>query len=269
MLHVDRWVTLSVVVLWRRYVRPPEPGIPILMYHSISTDPEGGISPYYRVCTSPPRFREQMALLRDGGWQVVSLAEALTGQAPPRSAVITFDDGFRDFATEAWPVLSEFGFGAMVFVATGMVGKEFTGRPCLNWGEMRELSRQGVKFGSHTVNHPRLVDLGWREIREELTDSRRRLEDEVGEPVADFCYPYRYPEDRDFGRRFTGLLEECGYRSCLTTRVGRFRGGDSPLAVPRLPVSEVDDGRLLAAKLEGAYDWLARPQRWVKAIRGL
>jgi peptidoglycan/xylan/chitin deacetylase (PgdA/CDA1 family) len=263
----DRWITLGLMLPWRRLVRSAQPGIPILMYHGISGDPEDGISPYYRVCTSPRRFRQQMQLLRAGGWKVVPLAAALEGVAPQRSVVITFDDGFRDFATSAWPVLAEFGFGAAVFVATGMVGGEFKGRPCLSWDEIRGLSREGVRFGSHTVHHARLVELGWAEVREELADSRRRLEDELGEPVVDFCYPYRFPEGREFRRRFRDLLQECGYRSCLTTRLGRFRPGDSPLAVPRLPVSEVDDGRLLAAKLSGAYDWLAWPQRLVKAVR--
>ncbi len=264
----ERWITLGLVLPWQRFVRAPGPGIPILMYHSISEDPEEGVSPYYRVCTSPPRFRRQMELLRDGGWNVVPLAEALAGPVPERSVVITFDDGFRDFATEAWPVLQDLRFPATVYLATGMVGASFRGRPCLGWGEVRTLEGQGVSFGSHTVNHPRLVELQWGDIRRELVDSRRRLEDELGRPVEDFCYPYRFPEDGEFRRRFSAVLEECGYRSCVTTRLGRFRSGDSRLEVPRLPVSEVDDARLLEAKLVGAYDWLARPQRLVKAIRG-
>ena len=78
---------------------------------------------------------------------------------PPRLAVITFDDGFRDFLTAAWPSLSEFGFTATVFLPTGSIAGQratFQDRECLTWDEVRTLRREGITFGSHTVSHPSL-----------------------------------------------------------------------------------------------------------------
>ena len=75
-------MTLSMFEPLRRAgVVRPSPGIPILMYHSISDDPEAGVSPYYRLATSPRRFRDQMRWLRDGGYRVIDLMEAITAPA--------------------------------------------------------------------------------------------------------------------------------------------------------------------------------------------
>src|SRR5262245_22925287 len=116
--HIDRLATVCVAdpILSSGILRAAA-GIPILMYHSISDDPEIGVAPYYRLATSPARFREQMQWLRDGGVDVIDLLEAQRrlqlGTANDRqSVVITFDDGFEDFAEHASPVLSDFGYTA-------------------------------------------------------------------------------------------------------------------------------------------------------------
>jgi peptidoglycan/xylan/chitin deacetylase (PgdA/CDA1 family) len=94
--------------------------IPVLMYHSVSKDLEPGRRPYYQLATSPERFRRQMHLLRDRGYHAIGLSDAqrlASGHAAGEAAhpvVITFDDGFRDFLTSAWPVLEELQFAATV-----------------------------------------------------------------------------------------------------------------------------------------------------------
>src|SRR5262249_30282603 len=150
------------------------PAIPILMYHRISGDPEGHVSPYYRLATSPAMFRQQMCWLKEHGHSVVSLSDAVTQLNQPdrtdRRAVITFDDAFIDVYTEAWPILAEFGFTATVFVPTGFVENPggFNGRRCLSWAQIRELYSFGITFGSHSVSHPELYRLAWPAIRREL-----------------------------------------------------------------------------------------------------
>jgi peptidoglycan/xylan/chitin deacetylase (PgdA/CDA1 family) len=250
--------------------------LPILMYHSISDTPEPGFSPYYQVCTSPRRFAEQMQSLAKTGWQGVTLREGLDVLAGNRQisghpVAITFDDGFHDFYTAAFPILKQHGFAATMYLPTAFIGDDrqsFKSRACLNWGEIRELHQTGIEFGSHTVNHPILYQLPWPEIERELMLSKEQIEQKLGEPVSSFAYPYAFPqEDRPFTRTFAELLRGSGYLNGVTTVVGRAKSDDNPLTLKRLPANDADDPALFAAKLDGAYDWLAGPQRWSKAAR--
>src|SRR6185369_13293308 len=100
----DRYLTLSVFrPLNRAGLRATDQSVPVLMYHSVSEDPETGVNPYYRLATSPRRFAEQMQWLKHSGCTGVSVDEALAqlarGRSSRRVVAITFDDGFRDFHT--------------------------------------------------------------------------------------------------------------------------------------------------------------------------
>jgi peptidoglycan/xylan/chitin deacetylase (PgdA/CDA1 family) len=131
---------------------------------------------------------------------------------------------------------------------------------------VRELRAAGIRFGSHTVNHPVLYKSSWQEIENELATSKENLEQVMGEKIARFCYPYAFPQhDRPFVEKFRGLLQQLGYQSCATTVIGRVQTGDDPFCLKRLPMNNDDDRVLFLAKLDGAYDWLAYPQSWFKS----
>lgn len=102
--------------------------------------------------------------------------------APTRCVVLTFDDGYLDFYTQAFPVLRRYGFTATVFLPTAYIdGKRpgIRGKEHLNWDQVRELHSAGVDFGSHTVNHPQLYDLGWPDIEYELRVSKEAIESQL------------------------------------------------------------------------------------------
>jgi peptidoglycan/xylan/chitin deacetylase (PgdA/CDA1 family) len=268
-MHLDRQATLLFTApLVRAGVLRMRRAIPILMYHSVSDSVEKGVSPYYRVTTSPARFREHMRWLHEHGFVVIDLAEALrrldAGIGLDRAVVVTFDDGFQDFLTEAWPALAQYGFRASMFLPTAYISNDrrsFKGRPCLTWSEVRELQSQGVSFGSHTVSHPVLHDLPWSDVARELRDSKVQIEDEVQERVDTFAYPFAFPqEDRPFVTRLRRELADLGFTGAVTTAIGRAKPGHDPLCLRRLPVNDCDDYRLFTSKLAGAYDWLGPVQ---------
>lgn len=275
--RLDRWLTLSVAApLHGGHGVPRVGAIPILMYHSIAEDVDGDVGPYYRTVTRPATFRRQMALLRQLGFQGLTLSQALRlreagdgPSGPRRPVVITFDDGFQDVISTAFPALQAEGFNATVFLSTAHLGTRFlNGRPCLRCGEVRELARQGVEFGSHTVHHPQLANLPMDAVSRELVVSKRRIEDLIGAEVASFSYPYRFPEeDRRFVRSLGALLNEHGYRAGVTTSIGVSGPRHDSLFQPRLPVNDGDDHALLEAKLAGAYDWLHGAQLASKRLR--
>lgn len=277
-MRVDRALTLFAArPLLALLGRGASGGIPILMYHSVAPDIDDTLSPYYRTVTSPSTFERQVEHLRAGGYRSLTLSQALrrlregTQGAMPtsRCVVITFDDGFKDFRDEAFPILQRAGFTATVFLATDFVGRAFlTGRPCLSGSEVRELSRAGVEFGSHSASHRRLVDLPNAELADEVRCSKAAIEDLTGSEVTTFSYPFRFPsESPDFVRRLGDLLADSGYLGGVTTTIGRAGEGDDPLFLPRLPINDCDDEALLRAKLEGHYDWLRAGQSLRKRSR--
>ena len=276
-LRVDRWLALYCFrPLRRAFSSAARCRVPILMYHSISKDPEPGVASYYRLCTSPTVFRRQMAFLREQGYGTVDLdalspLPAAANARNDRLVVITFDDGFRDNLTEALPVLEEFGFTATVYVATAYIRDKrcsFKGRDCLIWPEVREMQARGIRFGSHTVNHPVLYELSSQEIANELSNSRAQLEDRLQTHVTAFAYPYAFPKhDPPYAARFKSLLSENGYNSAVTTTIGCAQRGDDALALRRLPVNSADDLALFKTKLDGAYDWVEFPQHIFKTFK--
>ena len=266
-MRLDRMLSLCLVhPLTKMGMVPVESALPVLMYHSISDEAEQGVPAYYKTSTDTNTFERHMGCLKNQGFRSVSLDEGFRilqqgHKSREKAVIITFDDGFRDFYDRAFPILRKHGHTATVFLPTGFIGTErgsFKGRECLVWQEVRELRANGIRFGSHTVNHPKLYELPWNAIESELLLSKKCIEQELDEEITTFAYPYAFPqEDRHFVSRFTDTLHRHGYRNCLTTVIGRLRANDDPFRMKRLPANSGDDEALFTAKLEGAYDWLS------------
>jgi peptidoglycan/xylan/chitin deacetylase (PgdA/CDA1 family) len=211
----------------------------------------------------------------------------LSGSQPV--VILTFDDAFRSVYTEAFPVLRQHGLTGTVFLPTAFIGdtrRQFRpvsgSRPvnagsapnasleCVTWAEVGEMSRCGIEFGSHTVNHPELVKSSWSEVESELSMSKAEIERHVQRPASTFCYPFAFPQaNRSFIAGFRRRLVDAGYTCCLTTQLGSVKPGDDRFCIKRLPANSLDDGPLLGAKLTGAYNWLAIPQQTAKKCKSL
>lgn len=279
---MQRFRTDRVISLWfvhpirRMLTRDKQPRVPILMYHSISEENNDG-QPYYNVNCSPTKFSEQMKFLRELGYRSIRPSQAAqilsTGEPNGKHVVITFDDGYRDFATAAYPILKEFGHSATLYVATGLIGDRpsaFNGRECLTWNDVRKLHANGIEIGSHSVTHRELKALDRASLHSELEDSRKMIDDKIGAPPASFAYPYAFPEtNTNFVNGLRQSLEEVGYETCVTTILGCAHRCSDPLLLPRLPVNSHDDLDLFRAKLEGSYDWLHTAQYALKRAKDL
>jgi peptidoglycan/xylan/chitin deacetylase (PgdA/CDA1 family) len=275
--NLDRLATLGVFrLIPHRSYKQTSVRIPILMYHSISETNENSLHPYFRTSTPPQMFAAQMRFLHDCGYSVLSLDEAArkfekleVGAA--KSVVITFDDGYQDFHTEAFPVLDRFGFTATVFLPTDYIGENvlrFKNRKCLTWDQARELQRAGITFGSHTVSHPQLRSVSRPQMAYEVTQSKSMLEDELGRAISSFSYPYAFPEhDSEFKRDLRTILKETGYTHGVSTILGTASNSEDRFFLKRLPISSRDDIRFFSAKLEGAYDWLHSLQYATKRLK--
>jgi peptidoglycan/xylan/chitin deacetylase (PgdA/CDA1 family) len=113
--------------------------------------------------------------------------------------VLTFDDGYENLFWNVYPVLSEFGFTATVFLVSGFCGKlnHWAGQPggipslkLLNWQQIREMDGKCIEFGAHSVSHQRLDRLSEIELDMEILQSKTDIEDHLGQGVNVFAYPY-------------------------------------------------------------------------------
>jgi len=275
MARLDRLATLCVGRPLAKLLGPVAGSrVPILMYHSISDNLFGMSHPYYQINTSPEVFAHQMRWLRNRGFRSIDLCELIQKFASQenldKTVVITFDDGYRDFLDGALPTLKQCGFSATIFLATDRIQElptRLNGAEYLTWRDVRELRREGMCFGSHTVTHPDMRSLGPEQIEYELGYSKEVIEQKLGEPVNSFAYPFAFPEeDHNFTRFLQDALETQGFLNGVTTILGRASRQSSPYFLPRLPVNHADDEDFLQAKLEGAYDWMHWPQRLYKTL---
>ena len=207
----------------------------ILCYHAVTDAWE------HALAIGPAQLERQVAALLRRGWSPGTADDALDGRN--RVLHVTFDDAFRSIS-RALPILEALRVPATVFVCSGYAED---GRPLdvpelatdaarqphelatMPWDEIRELRDRGVEIGSHTVNHPRLTQLGDEELRRELGESRERLEAELGRPCRFLAYPYG-----DEDERVHQAAEDAGYEAAFA-----LPGRERPLnryALPRIGI---------------------------------
>lgn len=244
----------------------------ILTYHSVSE----GDSP---LKTSPALFARQMEWLTASA-SVISVA-SLSDLAdrwghlhhlPPRTVILTFDDGYADFYTHAAPMLLQHKLPATVFLPTSYVGRSnaWPGQPpwvqeepLLTWEQIKELAAAGIHFGSHTVTHPDLTELAPAEVERELAESKREIERHTGpDSVAHFCYPYGKwnPAVRD--------ATTPHYRSACSTIAGTVRKTDDHRLLPRVDAHYVRDPRWFRAMFTRRFEAYIAARRLVRRLRG-
>jgi len=151
--------------------------------------------PNDRWAIPPAAFRWQMEWLARRGYRGVSLSQALQTDAGSRIVALTFDDGYRGFAEQVWPVLQALNFGCTLLVVTGRVGRpadwpEALGKQLLDWDALQALAVQGVELGAHGHSHRPLDNLPLAEVEQELQTTRKTLADRLGTPPAGLVYPY-------------------------------------------------------------------------------
>lgn len=275
MPRLDRLITLYLCSPMAKILgRAEAECVPILTYHSISNNLFGHSRPYYQINTTPEVFSEQMRWLKGAGYRSIGLAELLNqhsaGEDMSKKIVITFDDGYRDIYTEGLAIMKQCGFTGTLFLATDRIRNtptRYEGVDYLTWQDMRELHAQGFQLGSHTVTHPDLRSLEPEQIEYELGYSKEVIEQEVGEAVESFSYPFSFPEeDRDFTRFLGDALENLGFKNGVSNIIGRARRESNRYCLPRMPVNSWDSPDLLKAKVVGGYDWMHVPQRLSKFV---
>ncbi|ESY94677.1 hypothetical protein X738_23390 [Mesorhizobium sp. LNHC209A00] len=214
--------------------------IPVLMYHSVADEGPAALA---RFRLTPAAFASQMASLRANGFHAVmseQLEWSIANREPfaGRPVLITFDDGFQNFADHAWPILRAHDLTAEVFLVTDLVGESakwdaVSGPPTrlMDAGTVRRLAAEGAFFGSHLATHRAIDGLSSSDLAAELLRSRMFVERWTGRPTTAFAAPFSVT-DRRLGR----LAKECGYRIGFGGRHGPADLNSDPIDLPRIEI---------------------------------
>jgi peptidoglycan/xylan/chitin deacetylase (PgdA/CDA1 family) len=201
--------------------------VPVLCYHRFTGGKESG-----KLDLSATRFEEQMQYLHDNGYRVISFAAlqrfvAGDHPVPPRSVIITIDDGYRSTYDIAYPILRKFGFPATVFVYT-----DFVGAPAaLTWSQMEEMLASGlIDIQPHSKSHANLVQLemdsgknAGAALAHEVVQPAKKLHRRLGVPMHTFSYPYGATNDK-----VVEILQDSGFDLAATVH----RGPNPAFAAP-------------------------------------
>ena len=243
----------SVSWLARTRGREDRSGIRILYYHRVSPEAD-------ELGVTPERFALQMEELARRGWKAVDIAEVVQaldeGGDTTGLIGLSFDDGYQDVADHALPVLRQHGFGATVFIATGVTdgSARFSWYerqpPLMSWETIRELDREGVlRFEAHTITHPNLLQIDDAAAGREIAGSKQELEDRLGRPVGLFCYPAGL-----FGAREHALVEGAGFTAAVSCEPGVNTKATDRLALRRRQIDRRDTLLDFRAKVAGGHD---------------
>jgi len=167
----------------------------ILTYHSI--DDSGSV-----VSTSAAAFERQAASLAAQPVVVTrpeKIVDSMDESGGPAAVALTFDDGFENFYTRAFPSLARHGLSATVSLVAGLCGgrsswahqpESFLDRELMSWSKIQELQAAGIDFGAHGIDHQSLPSLPIEQARAQILNSKRLVEDRTGIAVECFAYPY-------------------------------------------------------------------------------
>jgi peptidoglycan/xylan/chitin deacetylase (PgdA/CDA1 family) len=229
-----------------RVLRPPA----VLAYHGVGR----AIEDSARLLVEPDLLESHVRFLQRRGYRFLTAEELLEeGRPRPGTAVLTFDDGFRNWLTAAVPVLRRLGVRATFYVCPALYGGrhwDLDGDEgqLLDESGPGELLEAGMELGSHSLSHPDLRQLDDRELRRELEESKSALEALASRPCRTLAYPYGLYDDR-----VVAAARTAGYELAFGWLPGPWR----PLEAPRLPAPPRHGSRRLALKLAG----FRRPRR--------
>ncbi len=230
---------------------PRQARVPILMYHHIGDPPPGADAVRRDLSVSLARFEAQLRYLKREGYRSITLQDlalylTVGKPLPPKPIILTFDDGYADAYTQAFPLLQDHGFVGTFFLTTMYIDNhdpEF-----LSWAQVEEMYAAGMRFEPHSYDHPDLRNRGFQFLVFQILGPKQAIEARTGEP----CRFFAYPSGR-YDQFVIDVLRSADYWGAVLTEQGATHGTDGLFLLRRIRVSGGDSLDDLVIKLN--LDW--------------
>jgi len=205
---------------------PPEPRdgegtattlVPILVYHAIRPYIESDTPSARRYIATPQTLEDELAWLKDNGYASISFDDLVSHieagtLLPPKPVIISFDDDWENQYSHGLPLLKKYGYTATFFIWVGVVGKKHH----MRWDEIKELARDGMQIGCHTMTHPYLTRIKNNEdLRREIVIAKRDIEAHTGATITTLAYPFG-----QYDKRVVETVKAAGFTSARSTWPG-------------------------------------------------
>ena len=243
------------------YVDKKKYEVPVVMYHRVINNSENeGI---YGTYIYENIFRQHMQYLKDNNFDVITFEDLNKigwrnrFQRNKKYIMITFDDGYVDNYNLAFPILKEFGFKATIF----LMGESTYNEWDVNAGGekqfelmdkfmIKEMQDYGIEFGAHTFNHPKLNKLSEEEIRHQIVDVKKPLEEKIEKEIITFAYPYGILND--YAKK---MAREAGYTFTVSTDSGSVCLSDDLYQIRRIAIFPNTNLFSFKRKVAGNYNF--------------
>lgn len=233
--------------------------VPILCYHSVNDS--------YCVHVDPipiENFEKHLIILKKN-FNVISLSNLVNylidqTPIPERAVVVTFDDGYVDNYTNAFPLLKRYGIQATFFLVTSFINHDINlipeeGWGGMDWDQVKEMAQSDlINFGVHTHTHTILAKLSRESAKREITTSCSMMLDKLGFSPDLFAYPNGQADD--IPSYADSILRELGFRAACSTFWRTVNTPKEIMKINRIMINGNDDVEILNLKLSGAYDYI-------------
>ena len=225
--------------------------VPILMYHYVSVPPADADIYRRDLSVTPARFESHLKYLADAGYHVITLDDLLYALAqgrelPAKPVILTFDDGYEDNYTNAFPLLQKYDLVGHFFVISDFVNQERPGY--MTWPQIEEMAAAGQRFGSHSRDHPSLKGQSDDYLVWQALGGKEALEEHLGQHPRWISYPAGQYDDRTIA-----VYQSAGYWGGLTTHQGATHTLDDIFELKRVRVRGSHTAEDLERLLE--LDW--------------
>lgn len=213
--------------------------VPILMYHYIEDPPPDADSIRRDLSVSPRDFKRQLRYLKQEGYESITLNDLVlfltVGQPlPAKPIILTFDDGYRDAYTHAFPLLQRFGFVGTFFLVTSFIDAQ---KPdFLSWDQVQEMHAAGMKFEPHSYDHPDLRNRGFQYLVFQILGPKQAIEARTGEPCRFYAYPSGY-----YDQFVIDVLRSAHFWGAVLTEQGAFHTSEDLFTLRRVRIHGGDD----------------------------